>query len=238
MQLSGYTLIENVDLYNSETNASHRLGQMGMTADGRKFRYAKAGGVTLVTGNLLQSPARSTDFTDLGVAAAAVGDKTITVTLGSTAATANMFAQGQAVVSVTPGLGQIFTIASHPAADASATLVLTLEEPVRVALTTSSKITLHLNDYNGVVASPTTRTGKTVGVATYPIPTTKYGWIQTGGPSAALSDATVAALGEGLSPSTSTAGSTTKAVTLLERIGTASLLQVSGKVEPIYLEID
>lgn len=237
--LTGPAVITDGDLYSSSVVQSQSLGQMGIDNFGRKYRYVKAGASALVVGNVIQSPARDTQFTDMAVAsAAAAGATTLSLTNGTTATTLNMFAGGVAVVSVTPGLGQQFVIAGNSVAANGAALTITLEDAVRVALTTSSKITLHLNDYNGVIQSPTTRTGKTVGVAVYPIAASQYGWIQTGGPSAALSDATVAALGEGLSPSTTTAGATTKQVTLLESIGTASLLQVSAKVEPIYLEID
>lgn len=237
--LSGQAVIYDSDLYSSSATQAHELGQLGVDRFGRRYRYVKAGASALVVGNVLQSPARDTQFTDLAVAsAAAVGATTLSLTNGTTATTLDMFKGGVAVVSVTPGLGQQFVIAGNSVAANGAALTVTLEEPVRVALTTSSKITLHLNDYNGVIQSPTTRTGKTVGGAIYPIAAGQYGWIQTGGPGAALSDATVAALGEGLSPSTTTAGATTKQVTLLENIGTASLLQVSAKVQPIFWDID
>jgi hypothetical protein len=231
--------VTSIGLHASESVASQALGQRGEDKYGRKFRYVKAGGTALVEGNLLQSPAHVTDFTGMAVAvAAAVGATQVTVTLGSTAATKDQFAGGELVVSEAAGIGQVFKIVGNTAASASASCVVYLEEPIRTALTTSSKATLHLNDYNGVIVSPTTRTGKTVGVAIFAIPASKYGWIQTGGPSAALSDATVPVLGGGVSPSTTTAGCVTKAVTLLERIGTAPVLGVSAKVSPIFLEID
>lgn len=237
--LSGPTFISDVDLYNSVTVPAMQPGQLGIDKLGRRYRYVLAGASALVVGNVIQSPARDTQFTDMAVAsAAAVGATTLSLTNGTTTTTADMFKGGTAVVSVTPGLGQQFVIAGNTVATSGAALTIRLDDPVRVALTTSSKITLHLNDHTGVIQSPTTRTGKTVGVAIYPIPAASYGWIQTGGPAAALSDATVAALGEGLSPSTTTAGATTKQVTLLENIGTASLLQVSAKVQPIWLMID
>ncbi len=237
--LTGATMIEDSSLYESVATQKHALGQLGVDRFGRKYRYVKAGGTALVVGNVLQSPARDTQFTDMAVsAAAAVGAKQLAITNGTTTTTTGMFTGGTAVVSVTPGIGQTFVIGGNNVATSGAALTVDLEDAVRVALTTSSKITLHLNDYNGVIVSPTTRTGKTVGVAIHPIAASEFGWIQTGGPGAALSDATVAALGEGLSPSTTTAGCTTKQVTLLENIGTASLLQVSAKVEPIWLMID
>jgi hypothetical protein len=231
--------IASVGLYQSETNPSTTLGQLVTDGYGRKFRYVQAGAVALVVGNLLQSPARDVQFTGLTVtAASAIGSNSLALTNGTTATTADMFKGGEAVVSESTGIGQVFKIAGNTVAANGAALTVTLEDNVRVALSTSSKVTLHLNDYRGVIVSPTTRTGKTVGVAIYPIPAASYGWIQTGGPSAALSDSTVAAVGEGLSPSTSTAGCVTKAVTLLERIGTANILGVSAKVSPIFLQID
>jgi hypothetical protein len=187
----------------------------------------------------LQSPARDTQFTGLAVAsAAAIGAKTLSLTNGTTTTTADQFRGGLAVVSESTGIGQVFVIAGNTVATSGAALTVTLEDSVRVALTTSSKVTLYMNAYNGVIVSPTTRTGKTVGGAIYPIAASEYGWIQSGGHGAALSDATVAAVGEGLSPSTTTAGCVTKAVTLLEKIGTAPILGVSAKVSPIFWEID
>jgi hypothetical protein len=236
--LSGAGVVGSVDLYSSETVQAQALGQKIEDGFSRKYRYVKVGGTALVVGNVLQAPARDVQFTDMAVLTGALGSKTVTLTNGTTTTTTDMFKGGDLVVSVTPGIGQILKIAGNNVATSGATLTITLEDSIRVALTTSSKVTLHLNDYNGVIVSPTTRTAKTVGVAIYPIAASSFGWIQTGGPSAALSDATVAALGEGLSPSTSTAGCTTKQVTLLENIGTASMLQVSGKVESIWLMID
>lgn len=231
--------LSSIDFYKDSTTRDHALGMLVEDKYGRKFRYVQAGAVALVRGNLLQGPARDTQFTRMTVtAAAAIGDTSIALTNGTTATTLDMFKGGEAVVAASTGIGQVFKIAGNTVAANGAALTVTLEEPIRVALATSSKVTLHLNDYLGVIVSPTTRTGKTVGVAVHAIPALSYGWIQTGGPSAALSDATVAALGEAISPSTTTAGCVTKQVTLLESLGTASILGVSAEVSPVFLEID
>lgn len=237
--ISGPIQIAARDLYSSNAEKQQTLGARGEDKFGRKFRYVKAGGTALVVGNVLQSPARDTQFTGLAVpAAVAIGATTLVLTNGTTTTTADQFKGGIAVVSESTGIGQQFIIAGNTVATSGAALTITLEDSVRVALTTSSKVTLYMNAYNGVIVSPTTRTGKTVGGAIYPIAAGEYGWIQTGGFGAALSDATVAAVGEGLSPSTTTAGCVTKQVTLLENIGTAPILGVSAKVSPIFWAID
>lgn len=237
--ISAPTVLAARDLYSSSAERQQTLGQRGEDKLGRKFRYVRAGAVDLVAGNVLQSPARDVQFTGLAVAsAAAIGATTLSLTNGTTTTTADQFKGGLAVVSESTGIGQVFVIAGNTVATSGAALTVTLEDSVRVALTISSKVTLYMNQYNGVIVSPTTRTGKTVGGAIFPIVATQYGWIQTGGPGAALSDATVAAVGEALSPSTTTAGCVTKQVTLLESIGTAPILGVSAKVSPIYWTID
>ena len=146
---SGVPVIYGIDPYSTETVASHQLGTIGVAQDGRKFRYAEVGGSTLVPGNLLQSAAEATDSQALAVAAAAIGAKTITTTTTLTV-TANEFANGYVCVTVTPGIGNVYQIKSHPAAT-SGTLVITLYNGINVALTTDSRIDLVHNPYANVI---------------------------------------------------------------------------------------
>lgn len=234
--LRGLPSVYGIDSFDVSTVQQHQLGTVGYDALFRRYRYAQAGAVALVKGNLLQSPARSTDYTDMAIQAAwAVDAKSGTVTLGGTATTADQFTEGTLVISVTPGIGQNFSITGHTVTAASGTATFNVAEPVLTALTTSSKCTVTKNPYDGVIVSPTTRTGITVGVAITAVAISGFGWIGVEGQFGVLSDATVAAVGEGLSPSTTTAGTVTKAVTLLERIGTAGILGVSAQVEPCFL---
>lgn len=175
-------------LYTSQATQAHQLGERLVTSDGRVFRYAKAGAVDLVAGNFIQSPAELANHQNIAVTAnAAIGATEITVTLGATAATANQYAGGQAVVTITPGLGQALNIIGHPASAGTGPLVLTLGEPLRVALTTTTRIDLVPNQYNGVIQTPvTTLTGACVGVATYIVTATEYGWLQRSGLCGAL----------------------------------------------------
>ena len=146
MQLGSDPQAAGQPLYVSSATQNHFLGERLVTADGRVFRYCKVGsGADLVAGNYIQSPAQIGDHQNVAVTATfPIGSTSISVTLGATAATANQYAGGQAVVTVTPGLGQAITITGHAAAVLSGTLTLQLGEPLRVALTTSTRIDLEI----------------------------------------------------------------------------------------------
>lgn len=164
------------------------LGAAAFDNAGNRYRFVKAGGTALVPGKLQQAAAEVTDNQGLTPAAAAIGATSVTVTLGSSAVTANQYAGGWLVVTITPGQGYKYLISSHPAADAAATCVLTLEDAIVVALTTSSRVDLVANPYSGVIVNPTTATSAPVGAAVSAITAAYFGWVQDGGVASLLSD--------------------------------------------------
>lgn len=203
-QLTGATVVVSQNLYDvSESSGQQTLGDRVRTNDGRDFRYAYAGAVALVAGNLLQAPAETTAHEILSVAAAAVGTNVVTTT-STVTVTANQYAFGYLLVAVTPDIGRMYPIQSHPAATA-ATLAITLNTGLDVALTTASKVSLVMNPYYGVIQNPTTATSAPVGVAIVPTPINNYGWIQTGGVASVLCE-TTGTVGTQAVASTSTAG--------------------------------
>jgi len=217
------------------------LGTKVVTPDGRAFRYVKAGATALVPGKLQDGPATIGHATNIPVAAAsAIGASTVTVTLGATAVVVNQYAGGVLVVNDADGQGHTYTIKSHPAADASASLVVTLDdnEPIIVALTTSSEVTLIPNQYKGVIIHAATETGIPIGVAVYPITALYFGWIQTRGAVSALADATPAAIGQQVDASTTTDGSVTLGTVGTGGIGYALAQGVSTEYNPIFLNLD
>jgi hypothetical protein len=172
-----------LDLYESSTTQVHRLGERIETTDGRVFRYAKAGASALVAGNVIQSSAQVTTHKVMTPSAAAIGATSVSATLGATnAVTENQYADGYLIVCTTPGNGYAYRISSHPAAAASAACVFTLAEPLNVALTTSSRVSLQANAFKGVIQSPvTTLTGSVVGVAVVAAAANEFCWLQTRG---------------------------------------------------------
>lgn len=228
-----------MDFYATDTNAFEDLGQYHMGSNGTGFRFVKAGASNLVKGNLLQSPARDTAFTDMAVqAAVAAGATIIPVTLGATSTTAGLFQDGSLHVTSSTGIGQTFTIVTHDVSANATTCNFTVLEPVITALATSSKVTAIQNQFNGVIQSPTTITGSVVGVAVKDIPASNYGYIQTHGICSVLSDSTVATIGQGVQRSTTTAGAVTQGTTNGYSFGQAVVLGVSAEDQPVFLTID
>lgn len=237
--LSGNPQITTIDLYSSDTTRQHELGAMVYGKNGKAFRYVLAGGSALVVGNVLQSPAVDTQFDDMAVPAAlAVGTTVVTITNGTTAVSAGDFTDGTLEVSVTPGLGEEYTIVTHGTATSGSAWVLTLDRPLRTAWTTSTKVTVRKSPYSAVIQCPTTLTGTVVGVAVYPIPASNYGWIQVQGVAAVLSDNSTGAVGSDVGVPGATAGcvgvnvaGTGKSNT----VGRAMRALASGKTVPVSL---
>jgi phosphohistidine swiveling domain-containing protein len=238
--LSGNPVGIGQEIFSSSATAAHSVGTLATDNFGRKFRYVKAGAVALVPGKVQQAPAQVTEHDQLTPSAAAIGATQVTVTLGSTAATANQYAGGWIHIDTTPGQGYAYPIEGHPAADASATLTVTLGQPIQVALTTSSRVTLVPNPYNGVIVSPvTTLTGAVVGVGVYPVAIGEYGWIQTGGPCCTLIAGTP---GVGLAvvvPGTAAGAVVVDgAASETQVVGSMMVTGVDGKYLPVYLTLD
>ena len=235
MSLFGVPVIYGIKPHTSETVPSHNLGTVGVDNAGRRFRYVLAG-EALVVGNVIQSKAENTSDQGLAVAAAAIGAKELTTT-STVTVSANEYAGGYIVVTITPGLGHSYRIKSHPAATA-AVVVLTLEDPIVVALTTDSRIDLVANPFSNVIQNPTTFSSNAVGVACFAIPSGSYGWIQSGGIAGVLSDAGTT-VGQSVVASNGTAGSVEDvASTTQQVIGVAAAGIASGENGAIFLTID
>lgn len=175
------------------------------------YRYTKNGGVAVTIGKLLQSAAIDTnDDADVAVAAtAAVGATSVTITAPTGGVTADQYKDGFLYVNdcgASTGEGAAYKIKSHPAADATASCVITLVDAIEVALTTSSQVGLVKSLYDGVVVNPTTATGIPVGVVNHSSFTASYyAWIKTKGIVPLLTNGTFV-LGFPVTVSNTTAG--------------------------------
>lgn len=230
------------NLWSSSATPETYLGARFVTRDGRVFRYVLAGAADLVVGNVIQAPAQIANHQQLTPVAAAIGATSMTVALGATLATVNQYANGYAIIDTTPGLGYAYPILSHPAAALSTSVVLTLpaDSPIQIALTTSSRVSLQVNPYSGVIQSPiTTLTGAVVGVAVYPITAAQYGWVQVRGAASVLVAGTP---GVGLAvvvPGTA-AGCVVVdgAAAATQVVGAMMVTGVDGKCQAVMLDLD
>lgn len=230
------------DDFISSATQIHQLGTKGISDDGRVFRYVKAGAVDLVAGNVLQGPAIVTTHLANTPPAVAIGATSFTYTPGATLGTVNQYAGGIMQVDTTPGNGYNYTILGHPAFALSTAFTLTLRDPIQVALTTSSRVGLIANKYNGVIQFPvTTATGQVVGVATYIISANQFGWVQTKGLCSVLISGTPA-LGAYVMTPSAVAGSaiilTTTNLIVAQIVGTMAQIGVDTKNNFCDLKIE
>lgn len=203
--LSGSVQVAAQKLFSSSADQMHNLGETVFSNDGRAFRYAKAGATSLVPGKLQQSAAEVTGDQNLTAVAAAIGDLVIAST-STVTVTANQYAGGLAMITVTPGLGYAYKISGHAAYTAAApSFSLVADNPVNIALTTSSRIDLVSNPYSAVIVNPATASSTPVGVANFPITNAQFGWLQVAGVACVLADGTVT-VGTAVDASNGTAG--------------------------------
>lgn len=214
------------ELYEVSSTPQHQLGAMHISKYGDKFRYVKNGGVALAAAHLLQEPAEDTNFRSMVVYAdAAIGDTTVSVTLGGTAVTAGMFDNGQLIVESGTGLGQKFRIIKHEIESVtSGVCKFYLDRPIKVALVaTTSQVTVRKNPYAAVIEYPvTTQTGGAVGFALTAVPASYYAWVQSGGDTAVLFDTATNTSNNAtaIGPSTAVAGSVTP---VLDAVGAITI---------------
>lgn len=176
-------------LLSSSTTQLHNLGELVQANDGRSYRYALAGATALVAGKLQQASAQVTGDQNLTAVAAAVGD-TALVSTSTVTVTANQYANGYAIITVTPGVGYQYKISGHAAFTAEAP-TFTLADPIQVALTTSSRIDIIKNAFDSVIVNPAAATSAPIGVAVYPVAIASYGWLQVLGTAAVLADGAI-----------------------------------------------
>lgn len=247
-----------MEVLSSSTDSSLATltGARFQLADGREVVLVQNAGTALVAGNLIQGPAQVANHQNIAVTAFSAATTnalaTATVTLGATAATANQYQGGQLVVNAGTGIGQTLKVSGHPAALASGSLVVTLEDNPAVALDATSKVCLRLNPHgssngtdvrtDGVIICPTTLTGQVVGVSLTAVPAStstvpSFGFIQTRGPVACLNNGGTA-IGLDLMPSGTAAGAcATFVATTSTRIGTAVEAGVTTEARQIVVQL-
>jgi hypothetical protein len=229
------------ELFTSSSTQGTDLGALATSGDGRYFRYSLAGGVTYVPGKVYQGPAEDTTNQNpsggLAVAAAAIGATQVTLT-GTLTLAANLLAGSYMSVAVTPGQGYLYKVKSNTAVAGAANCVVTLEDPIIVALTTASKVVFQQNPYNGCVVTPSTMTASVAGIPVYAVTNAQYGWIQTHGMASCLQTGT-GTCGTALGVlQGGTSGSLAPAIAGTPIVAWAANTNITGQYGNVFLVID
>lgn len=239
--LSGFPQIAAQAILKDSSTALHPLGAYMETPDGRGFRYCKCGATATVPGKVYQGTALdATNMQPSGgltpSANVAIGGTEITIS-DSITLTANYLAGAYMSVVVTPGQGYTYRVKGNTAVTAAAGCVVTLEDPLQVAITTASNIIFTKHPYDGVVVEPGTPTAAIAGVATTIITALYYGWLQTKGACAVLFTGTGVA-GKAVGSLTGgTAGSSAPAIAATNILGYHMATGITGEYAMIYLTI-
>mgnify|MGYP004449953501 FL=1 len=193
----------------STTSKKRRLGTKLVLPDGRVFFYGYTGEAVTAGKVTMVAATASGHIKDLAVAAAVSADASgigaITVTNATTAISGSEYytenrgdvgdyEDGYIFVNDAAGEGQCWPIWRHSAATSSGTLTIDLFENdfVRTALTTSSEVGLAKNPYAAVeLWDVNDIDGVIAGIPNRDIASGSYGWLQTAGPAAVLTNGTV-----------------------------------------------
>ena len=237
------TSLGSVDPRETTTTKQYELGTELIKKD-QKWRYCKNGAVQLAPGKLVQASAPVANHVDRSPAAdVAIGSKTVDVSIGATAATANQYAGGFLQVIDGAGEGYLYRVASHPAHAGSGDLTVTLEEGIKVALVAAgpnSKVSLIANPWSGALVAATGLTAHLLGAATQTIPIGQYFWAQVGGPCAVLADG-VLTVGNLVVRSNNAAGAvetSADATDLQELVGVAIQSAADGEYGAVHLTLE
>lgn len=239
----------------TDTELNTLLGSRWDLQDGREVKLVLAGAANLAQGKLMAAPANIANHQNLVVTAyttsapvpsvsapfntpsQTTNPTTVTVTLGGTAATANQYQNGYAVVTSGTGLGQTLQIASNPAqATTTGALVVQLADTPNVALDTTSRVSLIPNPGNGVIVNLHTALQQPVGVTLYPITAANYGYIVSHGVTACL-NAGGTTTGSELSASASVDGAVTNGVIAQGFVGFAIIAGTDTQYQPIFVNL-
>lgn len=188
---SAPAVVSDQDVRDVATVKQMRWGSVRETWDGKRFRYGQAGAVDLAHGKVNVAAAAVANHTNRVVAAAvAVGGTKVTATLGATAAAASAYADGRLVVNDSTGEGIDYGIKDHAAVLSAGVISVRLDDPVKIALTTASEVSLVASPWYGAIVSPSAIAHRPVGVNNVDIPAANTGFFQVRGDCPVLIDGT------------------------------------------------
>lgn len=241
MGLAASIQITDQDLYQQSSVANAELlGQMAATSDGRVFAYSKSGG-SLTAGQITEPAAVTANYATRTLTTAAVqGANQVIVPLGTTAST-DAFVGFYLVVTDGTGKGQgVFYITGNTAATAgnSNTTTVTIRGGLRVALDTTSVVSILPNQESAVVQHTAAVAVPVAGAPVMNVTSGYWFWNQVQGMASILSDGAITK-NAGAIASDATAGSVEIEVagTVTERVGYAPELTVTTKYSPLVLTL-
>lgn len=208
----------------------------------RKFVYCKANGA-ITSGKLAVMPDMVANHINIACVVGAgelglTGKRKVQVTLGATAATKNQYQNGYLHMTDAGQEGRTYMIKGNPAADASATLILTLYDALVEDVAVTTEVHLEADLFLDVTISTTGNDELPVGVPQLDITDNYFFWAQFHGPSAVLAETEVGTKGTVVVPG-DVAGSLKIVETAYSQpvVGWVRVLSVDTEYSPVFLTI-
>jgi hypothetical protein len=185
MTLEHHEIHSTQNVLEESATKNFPLGTMLSLADGRKYRYSRAGAVALAAGKTNRVVLDGLEKEDTLTAAVAIGSREVTYTAVATM-TEDEYAEGFMVVSDGTGQGYTYKIAGNEAITAGSTGTIYLQDAIVVALDTTTDVFLVKSPYDGVLLA-VDDVCMISGVAPRAVTANYYFWNQVRGVAAVLS---------------------------------------------------
>jgi hypothetical protein len=230
----------NQSIYEISAVQKERIGLLRVLSDGRKFRYAKAGASALGMGKFAcAAPTAAAVINKACPTSVPVGTRSVALTIASATYAMDYFNGGYLQINDT---GAQYEITGSTAVSSGTAITISLEDPIKIALTSSMEFTLVQSPWMATVELASgTLVGTPAGVSPMDVTAAYFYWAQTGGIANCLEDGTPAA-GQMLCEGT-TAGALTIMNTTFNPLIPFVAYQgmtvgVNGHYKPVFLMID
>ncbi len=176
-----------------DTAQRYTVGTRAMSWDGSVLRYGKFGATSTSYQMAVWSNATSADVSYEAIgAASAKGSKTVTISEASLAE--NQFAGGYILLFHATGDGKVYTILGNTASSGGV-VVLSLDQPLGVAVTTSDNYELYASPFADIRQGNSSSTKGFWGIPQALNTSGSYGWVKTWGPTFIAPQSTVGGSG-------------------------------------------
>lgn len=235
----------DVDVTRADSAPKYSMGFLIERADGNRFRYCyvgtatnagnlvgqtqASGGAAYGAAKVVQPAAAVAVQSEYPILPGQVGSHYVEVTIASIAA--NKYQGGYLITTRGTGLGDTYRIIGNTATDTPATgnLRIQLAEPLKVALTGATGLTIATSPYNDLAASATTSTTVTGVLMSTTTSTNLWAWVCTRGPVGCTEDSSLTVVaGYQLVASAITAGAYCTLVTTSTTVGVVNKQPIIG----------
>jgi hypothetical protein len=228
-------------IWDTGATQNHSVGTRGYLPDGRVFYYARNSGANVLgSGVPVMSELALANNDNLDVNTALTGDTTVSIVSGTPTADANEFAEGYLCVVDGTSEGRTYKISTHPAITATATIVISLYDPISTDFAAATTVSIVKNPWADCIIAAAGQAHFVAGIPQCTVAAgnvnAQYYWCQTWGISGSWHDEATALGGQ-------TASGTTEGQTELQdaageqAFGVQYLVAQDTMYQPIFLQI-